>query len=190
MNTQFITDNDKLIGNLTNEHTAVVGEFDSWLKGITIEHLDYSQLEAVYSIKAGIINPKISDIMGIHLVSSSGVIVAEQTDLSCTDGRELLTIIDEMVLALPDKTFTVKIEANVKNKKVQHSFDVEATHILLAVSIALDKLMTTVYNERYDIDNIVRTIDGCVRNNEDVLINFYSDNSYKLISVSPSIEPS
>lgn len=210
MNTQFIADNDTLISSRINPNTAVVSEFGEWIKGITIEYLNYSQLKAFYSIKAGSGNIiehwkyrqlepsntikkgsndlNISDIAGVHLVSSSGVIVAEQTDLSCTEGGDLLTIIDNLVLDLPDKTFLVVIEADCNNTKKNHTIEVEATHILLAVSIALDKLMTLTYEEKYNIDNIARTIDGCVRNNEDVAINFFSGNTYKLLSVKPAVE--
>ena len=70
MSTQFIKSSDKLVSTLNTKETIVVEEFGTWVQGRTIEDLQYSQLNALYSIPTGLAQPAISDISGVYLMKT------------------------------------------------------------------------------------------------------------------------
>lgn len=184
MSTQFIKSSDKLASTLNTKETIVVEEFGTWVQGRTIEDLQYSQLNALYSIPTGLARSAISDISGVYLIDYSGVVVAEQVGFTCTQDRELLTILDNLLCGLPDKTFDVIIESNRNNNKTRHEVEVTATHILAAVSTALDDVISLVYGEAYDEGEVENAVKRCVTNNKSVVVSYENGNTYKILSVS------
>lgn len=187
MSFKFITDKDKLIGSLSNTQTTVVKEFGAWIKGQVIDDLNYSQLEAVYSIPASISNPSVVDIQGVHLIDCRGVIIAERSDLSCADGVAVRQVVEELLDGLDNNNFAVVIESNRKNNKQRHDVDVYATHLMLGITAAFDDILCVVYSEsvgEYDMD---KELEHCLKQNQPIQVNFENGNTYKLLSISEGV---
>lgn len=187
MGTQFIKSGDKLASTLNNKDIIAIEEFGAWVKGRTIEDLECSQLTALYSIPRGLDKPAISDISAVHLVDYSGVVIAEQVGFTCKQDNELLSTLNNLLCSLPDKTFDVIIESNRSNNKGRHEVEVTATHILAAITAALDDIASNVFGESYDEGEIESVVERCVTNNKTVAVNHDNGNTYKLLSVSELI---
>jgi hypothetical protein len=184
MTTQFITDKNKFIGSLNNTKTKTVKEFGAWIKGRVIDDLNYSQLEAVYSIPTSIDNHTISDIKAVHLIDCRGVIIADQSDLVCSDDAAVRQVVEGLLDNLDDNNFTLIIESNRNNNIQRHDVDVCATHLMLAVTAALDDIISIVYNESIDEEAINEAVEHCVRHHKQMEVSFEGGNSYKILSVS------
>lgn len=184
MVTKLIQKSDKLISSIATDNTVVVKEFDTWIQGSVIEHLNYTQLEVVYSIPTGIDNPTVSDINGVYLINCAGIIIAEQVGLACSENSVLLQVVEDLLASLEDKVFTLIIESNRNNNKGRHEQEVHAVHMMLAITAGFEDIINTVYNEAVEDGEIEKAVARCVQHEKRMEVNLENGNVYKLLSIS------
>ena len=182
----YIRPHQKRINKLVNSKTTVANDIGSRLMDYTIDSLQGSYLDAVYSTPTGLKNTQVSDVCAIHLIDQSGLIISEKKNVSVTTMKAIYEIVDQMVLALPRKGFKVIIESVRDGVKVRNDTEVNATHALEAISLAIFTLANEVYgdlpSEGYKttiIDSIQRSIMAL----HDIIVKLENGNTYKLLAV-------
>ena len=182
MNVPYIRPHHKMVGSLVGETTTIDNHICDWIMDLNIDSLQGNALDVVYSTPTGKKDLRLEDICTIHLIDPSGIVVAEKTDVAYSDSWDFIEQIDAMVEAMPEKGYVVCIESVRDGVKLRNDVEINATHSYLAISGALNGIMSTVYDDIFDkeTNTLVKSL---ASNKMPIEVTLYNGNRYKLLAV-------
>lgn len=182
----YFKPHQKRINRLMTNKTTIVSDIAGKLTTEGGNSLRGTYLNALYSTPTNIQHPKIDDIVSIHLIDQSGLVVAEKNIKAITTHTAIHAIVDKMVLDLPPKGFKVIIETIRDGVKVRNDTEVNATHAMEAIPAAILTLASEVYDdlpsEGYKT-TIIDSIQESIYALRDIIVTLDNGNTYKLLAV-------
>lgn len=182
----YFKPHQKRINRLMTNKTTIVSDIAGKLTTEGGNSLRGTYLNALYSTPINIQDPKIDDIVSIHLIDQSGLVVAEKNIKAITTHAAIHAIVDKMVLDLPTKGFKVIIETIRDGVKVRNDTEVNATHAMEAIPAAILTLASEVYDdlpsEGYKT-TIIDSIQESIYALRDIIVTLDNGNTYKLLAV-------
>lgn len=182
----YIKPHQKRINRLMTLKSTIVSEIATELTKERVSSLKGSYLTAIYSTPTAIKNPVISDVICIHLIDQSGLVVAEKKIHGVKSNAAIHAIVDKMVLDLPRKGWRVIIETVRDGVRIRNDTQVNATHAMEAIPAAILTLANEVYDdlpsEGYKT-TIIDSIQDAIFALKDIVITLDNGNTYKLLAV-------
>lgn len=182
MNVPYIRPHHKMVGSLVGETTTIDNHICDWIMDLNIDSLQDSALDVVYSTPTGKQDVRLEDICTIHLIDPSGIVVAEKTDVAYSDSWDFINQIDAMVATMPKKGYVVCIESVRDGVKLRNDVEINATHSYLAISGALNDVISTLYDDIFDkeTDALVKSL---ASNKMPIELTLNNGNRYKLRAI-------
>ena len=182
----YIKPHQKRINRLMTLKSTIVSEIATELTKERVSSLKGSYLTDIYSTPTAIKNPVISDVICIHLIDQSGLVVAEKKIHGVKSNAAIHAIVDKMVLDLPRKGWRVIIETVRDGVRIRNDTQVNATHAMEAIPAAILTLANEVYDdlpsEGYKT-TIIDSIQDAIFALKDIVITLDNGNTYKLLAV-------
>lgn len=182
----YIKPHQKRINKLVNHKTTVANDICELLMDKPIQSLQGTYLDAVYSTPTNIKNPKLSDVVGVHLIDQSGLIVAEKKTIAFTSIGAIYDTVDKMIVDLPRKGFKVIVESVRDGVNVRNDTQVNATHAMEAITVAILTLASDVYDDLPSDGyktSIIDSIQRSIMSLSDIVVTLDNGNTYKLLAV-------